>query len=325
MKIRNRPSHINTLPEGSPTTSNTARLTKLFYFVGLILVTGYILYTLLSHLLYYKVPGFVEVEKTVISSSHGGRVLQLPINSEQAIKKNQLLAVIAAAKKCGEIDDDRVIRLKYDIDFNNSKLRAVQQEIKHIHAALSASSLQRALETGGHTESTRQKLELDLGRKKNDAELLKQQIVLQQRQLEELKTLNTRSVHSAECFNEHILAPFDGRIHAINHKIDEYAARGAPLVILTADNASVRIEAYLKSNFYSHLKKGDTLEVTFSDQVKSKGKIEEIHAADFNVSEQEWRRPAEGRIRVHLKPITAADAQLWKRYDRMEVTIRGTK
>ncbi|VAW94117.1 hypothetical protein MNBD_GAMMA23-2176 [hydrothermal vent metagenome] len=325
MKLRNRKSYITSLPEGAPPRNIRPRITQLIYYAILVFVVGYILYVFGSRFFYFKAPGFVEVEKTIISASHGGRVLKLPIKEEQKVKAKELIAVIAATKSCASAGNSQVIKLKYELDFNRTKLSLLKRAIKDIKNRLSNFNLQRALETGQARESTGQKLKLELIKKQNDADLLEGQIILQQQQINKMKPYRSAAIVSSECYNESIFSPYAGTVRSIKRNLNEFAARGVPLIILSADNAKVRIETYLKNKELSYLHKGDTVDVSFADGNKSEAKIIAIYSSAYNVSEREWDRPAETQVRVHLEPLTKQDAALWRKYDRMEVTVRGRK
>jgi len=316
---------MTSLPEGAPPANIRPRITQYIYYAILLFVVGYILYVFVSRFFYVKADGFVEVAKTIMSSSHGGRVIRLPVKEEQKIKTKDLLAVISAARNCGASDNNQLVKLKYELDFNRTKLSLLKRAIKDAKNRLSTFSLQRALETGQSRESVGQKLKLELIKKQNTANLLEAQIILQRQQLRKMKHYSPTSALPAECFNESIIAPFAGYVHSVKRKINEFAARGAPLLILTADNAKVRIEAYFKNEQLPYLHKGEIVNVDFADGKTSDAKIKAIYSSAYNVSEREWDRPAETQIRVHLEPLTKKDAALWKKYDRMEVTVRGRK
>lgn len=325
MKLRNQKSYITSLPEGAPPKNIRPRITQLTYYAILIFVVGYILYVFSSRFFYFKVPGYVEVEKTIISSSHGGRILKLPVKEQQKIKEKEFLAVIAAAKHCTSTNSSRFVKLKYELDFNRTKLSLLKRSIKDTKARLSNFSLQRALETGQARDSATQKLKIELAKKQNDADLLEGQIILQQQQLKKLKNYKPAATLSPECVNENIFSPFAGTVRSVKRNVNEFAARGVPLLILTANNAKVRIEAYLKNEQLPYLHNGGAVNVTFADGRATEAKIKAIYSSAYNVSEREWDRPAESQVRVHLEPLTKQDAALWKKYDRMEVTVRGRK
>ncbi len=325
MKLRNRKSYITSLPEGAPPQNIRPRITQIIYYAILLLVVGYILYVIGSRFFYFKAAGFVEVEKTIISASHGGRVIKLPVSEEQKIKAKELLAVIAAVKNCAPVGNGQIVKLQYELDFNRTKLSLLKRAIKDIKARLSDFNLRRALETGQSRESAGQKLKLELLKKQNTADLLESQIILQQQQLIKTKKYRPAAMVSSECFNENLVSPFDGTVRSVKRNLNEFAARGVPLIILTANNAKVRIETYLKNKELAYLHKGGIVDVVFADGVKSEAKITAIYSSAYDVSEREWDRPAETQVRVHLEPLTKQDAALWRKYDRMEVTVRGRK
>ena len=323
MKLRNRKSYMTSLPEGKPPENFRPRITQTIYYAILILVVGYIIYLLSSRFFYFSEPGFVEVEKTIISSSRGGKILQLPVKEGQLVKHKNLLALISASKNCSSINSSKAHKLKYELALNRSRLTLLQREITSLKNYIANANLQRALETGQAKDSTVSKLNYDLIKKLNDAALLDSQIILQQ----QLKPINLASNSSLECFNESIFTPFDGYVHSVKRTTNEFTARGAPLLILISNTADVRIEVYLKNDQLPYLNIGSLVDIRFANGIATEAKIKNIYSSAYTAPEREWHnyKPADTQVLVHLKPVSVQDAALWKKYDRMEVSVRGRK
>ena len=331
MKLRNRKTYMNTLPEGAPPENVRPRITQIIYYLILLTVIGYVVYIFGSRYFYFKEQGYVEVEKTVISSSRGGKLLKLKVQEGQKIEKNTLLAVIEAVRQCQSSeyfpDNSRVQKLAYDIAMNRARQTLLNNEIKTHKKGLSTFSLHRALETGQKKQLERYNLKLLLEKKQSEADLLYRQIILQQRQLAGLKKQALSVRLPADCYNEVIKAPFSGKVQSIKRKVNEFSARGSALLGLIADNADVRIELYLDNDQLRYLHAGDHVDIKFSDGVKSQAKIKTIYSSAYKFPERDWvhYRPADTQVRVDLVPVNRKDAVLWMRYDRMEVTVRGRK
>ena len=327
MKLRNRKTYINTLPEGGPPENVRPRITQIIYYIILLSVVGYVIFIFASRYFYFKEKGFVEVEKTIISSSRGGKVLKLKASEGKKIDKNTLIAVIAATRVCQAADNTRQQKLAYDIGLNKARQGILNSEIQGLNRDLSTFSLRRALETGQNRLSSRESIKRLLAKKRAEAALLYRQIQLQKTQLAGLEKQRATVRLPAECFNEVIKAPFDGIVHSVKRKINEFSARGASLMTLIADTAAVRIELYLDNDQLKYLQAGNIVTITFPDGVKGKAEIEKIYSSAYKFPERDWvhYRPADTQVRVHLKPLNKRDAAVWKKYDRMEVTVRGRK
>ena len=323
MKLRNRKSYMTSLPEGKPPENVRPRITQMIYYTILLLVVGYIIFIFASRYFYFSESGFVEVEKTIISASRGGKVLKIKVREGENLKHKMLLAVIAATKNCNTTVNAKANKLKYDIALNRSKLSLLKREINDIKNRLSNFSLQRALETGQSTNSISSKLNYDLIKKQNEVALLDSQIILQQ----QMSPSSLAEHSSLECYNESIIAPFNGHVHSIKRKPNEFTSRGAPLLILIANNAKVRIEAYLNNDQLPYLHAGDLVDIIFSDGSETEAKINKIYSSAYQAPEREWShyKPLDAQVRVHLVPLNKQDAILWKQHDRMEVSIRGRK
>jgi len=327
MKLRNRKTYMNTLPEGAPPENVRPRITQIIYYLILLTVLGYVIYIFGARFFYFKEKGFVEIEKTIISSSRGGKILRLMSMEGQKINKKDLIAVIAPARHCQREDDGRLQKMVYDIALNRVQLGILNKSIYALKNKLSDFSLMRALETGQQRQSERESMLRNLEKDKADAALLTGKIVLQKRQLASLTEAQGKSRLPADCYAEVIGAPFNGVIHSVKRKVSEFSARGAPLVTLIADKAPVRIESYLDNDQLRYLHRGNVVNIKFADGVRSKARINKIFSSANEIPERDWvhYRPVETQVRVHLVPVSSKDAALWKRYDRMEVTVRGGK
>jgi len=328
MKLRNRKSYMTSLPEGAPPKSYKPRITQLIYYAILLSVALYILYIFVSRFFYFNEMGFVEVDKTIISATYGGKILKLNLHEGQSINRNEIIAEIAASKDCSaNLNNARENKLKYDLALNQSKLSLLKRNIASLQTRLNNSTLQRALETGQSLQSNDNKLKLELAKKQAETDLIESEIILQKQQLQTFKPLALKKVNAASCANETIRSPFNSTVISVQRKINEFTSRGAPLITLAADNATVRIEAYLKTDQRGYINKGDIVSVIFANNLETQAKISSIHSSAYNVPEREWDyyKPADTQLRVHLEPLNKQDAKLWKQYDRMEVAVRGRK
>lgn len=327
MKLRNKKSHMTGLPEGLPPRNMKPRITQIIYYIILASTVGYLIFIFGSRIFYFKEQGFVEINKTVISASHGGKILKLAVKEGQNIKRNALLAIINSARNCFTSTDNQYNKLAYEYALNRIKLNAVNQSINDLEKLLTNDKLMRALETGQSQRTPLSKVKLDIYNKQADVVLLKHKMALQKQQINMLKHNPSKTNKSPECYNESISSPFNGTVHSVKSHPSEFASRGEALLILVNEKAPVRIEFYLASDQLSSLKKGNIVNVSFPDGVSTKAVIKSIYSAAYDFTDREWAltTPLEIKVRVHLEPINTQDADIWKRYDRMEVVVRGRK
>ncbi len=327
MKLRNRKSYITSLPEGAPPANLRPRITQIIYYSILLFVVAYIIYIFGSRIFYYKETGFVEVDKIIISASHGGKLIKLLVTEGQMIKKKDLIASVAASKNCSSTLNTQHSKLKYALALNRSKLSLFNRAIANLKNRYNTASLQRALETGQAKNTSNNKLQLEILKKQNEIDLLESQIILQQQQFKNSRPMLLANDTSADCFNENIYAPFNGSVYAVHRKLNEFTQRGKPLLTLVANNAKVRVETYLKTELLPNLAVGKIATVALTENIKTQAKIKAIHSSAYNVPGREWNnyKPAETHVLVYLKALNKQDAKLWKKYDRMEVKVRGRK
>lgn len=327
MKLRNRKSYLTSLPEGAPPENFRPRITQIIYYVILVSVVAYIIYIFGSRAFYYKEVGYVEVDKTIVSASNAGKILKLSIKEGQYIKKNDLLATIAASKNCTATINTQHAKLKYELALNRSKITLLERVIADLKTRYNSSTLQRALETGQAKNTSNNKLQLDMLKKQNEVDLLESQVILQQQQLKNSQPMRLANNASAECFNENIYAPFNGTVYSIKRKRNEFTRRGEPLFTLIADNAEVRVETYLKTDLLPILTVGKITNVALTENISTQAKIKAIHSSAYKVPEREWNdyKPADTHILVYLQALNKQDAALWKKYDRIEVRVKGRK
>lgn len=327
MKLRNRKSYITSLPEGAPPTNVRPQITQIIYYTILLSVVGYVIYIFASRIFYYKEAGFVEVEKTVISASHAGKILKLPVKEGQAFRKKDLLAIIAASRNCGASINLQHNKLKYDLALDQSKLSLLKRSIDELKNRYNKATLQRALETGQARNTSNNKIQLEILKKQNEIDLLESRIILQQQQLKNTRTTKTGRNASADCFNENIYAPFDGVVYSVKRKLNEFTQRGEPLFTLVANNATVRVESYLNIDLLPNLAVGKPATVILTKNLNTPATIKAIHSSAYNLAERNWShyKADDTHVLIYLQALNSDDARLWKRYDRMEVKVQGRK
>ena len=327
MKLRNRKSYMTSLPEGSAPVNRNISITQIIYFAVLISVAAYLIYIFGFRYFYFSEDGVVEIEKTVISSSRGGRLEQVSVSEGQGIKTGDVLAVVEAARHCTRDADQRIEKLRYEIGFNEARKKLMAAEIARSKQGDSSYTLYRALELDNGLRRDRRELQRQHQKLLSDVRLLSDQIKLQHERLKDLQARSANITMPAECSAESINALFVATVSAVHKRVKEFAGRGEAIVTLIRDNAPVRIELYMDNDQLRYVQQGDVLGLVFADGVEGEGRIKTIHSSAYRNPQREWNKyePAEAQVLVYLEPLSAKDRMQWKSYDRMQVRVRGKR
>jgi len=90
VKLHNRKSHVTRLPEGEAPASRGSWVTKWFYYLLLLAITGYAGWHLLDYILYLEVRGQIEVEKTRLAAPRGGIVERIAVLEDQRVAAGRI-------------------------------------------------------------------------------------------------------------------------------------------------------------------------------------------------------------------------------------------
>jgi len=328
MKLRNRKSYMTTLPEGVAPKNTKASITQLIYFLVLVGAVGYIGFIFVNKYWYFEEIGVVEIEKTIISSSRGGKISGLFVSEGQTLNKKDKIAVIEALRTgCYEADDEKVNKIRFEISNNKAKKKSLEVQLASVKNDEKKFELRRALELDRGLLRESERLRREKLAMVGDIDLLSRQIDNQIKHLDNIINSQKNVVLPRDCYSESIRSPFITKVSAIHKRAKEFAQRGEAIVTLIKNNAPVRIEVYLKNETLKYLNAEAILDLVFPDGVKSKGRISKIHSSAYaSVKRQlEHYKPVESGIRVHLLPVDNKDRELWMSYDRMNVKVRGVK
>lgn len=334
MKIHNRQSYLVSQSEGKARNRKTPKLTQLVYFLFLFLLFAYLIYFFVSRSIYIQDVGFVEIQKTNISSERGGKIIELSLNQNQEFVKDTPLATLAASKTCVTKTDGRINNLKFDIQEDRVVLDgmlgelALLKRIQSDNENQANNAVRRALEinaslTTNTFDNLNKQLEL-----KNEIAVQRAKIAnlmskadLLGRQQYEVKIVD------ASCSNEVIRAPSDGRIFALKRREDEVVSRGEEILLMVSDDAEVFIEVFLDIELYGSISEQTTMKVTFPNGQETNAVISELNSSAYSTPDREWKdyQPVLPSLRVKLSPENDVDEALWKNFDRYQVEVRGTK
>lgn len=319
MKLKNKKSFINKSNEGVAPAISSAKITHKLYILVFTLVLAYFAYSVFLAFITYKGEGEVGIDKTLLSTSHSGRIIHLPIKEGETVTKGSLLAQLSPATDC-YVDEQKkqkeVTRLEHELELNRLKLKLIRNQIADLTEPEVKNMLRRALELDDRLLRSGQLI----NNLKQDLSLLALEIALGQEQLNHI-----RQQDYSNCPDEYIYAPFDGVIKRVFLKVNEFSNRGQGLIHIQPKNASVLIHAFVSKNDMEHLAIGKKIDIIFPDNIRSIGVVEEFSSSALTFPELVWNdyEPSDARIRVHIAPLNDTEAQLWKEYDLLRVKIRG--
>jgi len=303
------------------------RITRLLYYLVLFSILAGVLYLLGMRVFYFSGRGQVEREKTILSSTRGGTVVQLNKKKGETFVKGEVLAEIRLTDTCEDRADTGITRLQFDLKSRQAELAALKARLQPLEQMENTGMLYRALEIGD--ASSRRRME----QQENKTEKLQQQVQLLEAEIlvrqEEVAALEEQMLVPVDraCYFETIIAPFDGTVYLVRSALNEYTARGGPLLVAMADAAPVYVEAYLKEKYLRYISPGKSMTIKFPDRYTSIGRIEEFNSTAQAVAERQLKDyvPKSTMIRVQLVPVAADEASLWKKYDRIDVRVQGRK
>ncbi len=328
MKLRTKKSHFQNLPEGAPPRRILPIIVKFAYYMVLLSVLGGICYVVAMRYLYFSGRGNVEIEKLTISSDHGGRVVNINQQIGDTIAYGDILAVIDFSIDCApEKPDLRLTRLTYDIKLKQSEYGLYSKRLNELKNDPDVDILPRALEIGD-TLSRRKHIEInkEMSGLIEKTALLAAEIAIKRKELAALKRVSAVN-RNRTCGSETIRSPINGSIYHVTRQPGEHVKKGAPLFIVIPERAHVRIEAYFDRKHLRYLSKGRPMAIEFPDRTTSTGIIIDYLSSASHVPEpiQKDYLPVEAYLKVYLKPATDNDQILWKRYDRMDVRVKGER
>jgi len=328
MKLATKKSYFKNLPEGKAPSKFLPFLFKLGYFSLLIVLIGIGIYFLAGRYLYFSGRGVVEVARVKISPLYGGTVTG--INQEEGTKvtAGDVLAVIERAQKCSaEQPDYRVEKLAFEIRQKQEMYNFYLGSLYELKDGYSDDVVYRALEIGD-----------SLSRKKHEKLLAERQKLIEKTELlgleirlkkEELEMLEQQVADKVKpyCDDEMIVSSVSGTLERITRSPSEYIGKGQPLFVIRQEPETTVVEAFTEDNNLRYLEKGKQVVVQFPDKRKSKGIITGVGSTAQKAVELEKidYMPIHTKIRLMVEPAAELDREIWSRYDRVDVRIKGKK
>lgn len=325
MKLKTRKSYLRSSSEGTAPPAPKARITQWLYQLLLFLVIGYLLYLAYNHFRYIGVRGQVLIDKVVISSAHGGEIIDLPVRVGQLLQPSQLIARVAPPKVCNEFveEDSRIERVQFEIDRASTRIHRIKKQLSQLADASSVTQLKRALEVNRASEPDQQHLSREKLRLTNELDESADELRALRSRLRAIQARPQRP-QDPLCSDEQLRAPYASRVVLISTQAHEVASRDEAVVVLEPIDQPAYIEAYFDFEDFQVVANANQATVHFPDGHTELAKIEEV------VSDARQRLPvknADGWPLIHglravLRPLSPKDAMSWKQYDRMEVEVR---
>lgn len=208
MRLRNKPSMVSTMPEKKAPGSWISQLSKIIYYLVLIYIVSYAGFHIYRYFANFRGTGYVEVEKTIISTARGGTVTALNIRESESLQKDELIAVLKPDDDCIDRMREKTAELEYQLEQNinrqsllinklqamnglpseqeftiahkNGELGLVNQQIMMRKDLLGEFRLRRALEADESYRNERDRLDREILELEHEANLLRTEISIQQ-------------------------------------------------------------------------------------------------------------------------------------------------
>ncbi len=320
MKLRNKKSYINKSVEGVAPSKSAVIVTHKIYLFIVMLALFYFIYSIYQSFTTYEGVGHVRVNKTLLSSSYDGEIIQLAINEGESVIKGDLLVRLKSATACQAKElkkEKEIAQLAYELEIKQLEMNSLSDQITSLTGSEHQQMLKRALELDGRSFKERRFI-LNL---QNDLNLLAKKFAAKKK----LLAYQHNHVSYNHCPDEYIHAPFDGIIKRVFLKLNEFSGRGEGLILVQPKNASVRIEVFVNKKEMQNLRVKQDVEIIFPDNVRSIGVIEAFLSSAYAFPDLEWNdyEPVDTRVLVHINPKDDEALSLWKKYDLLRVRIQG--
>lgn len=332
MNLYNRKSLIAAAPEGKPAKSYKSSITQWLYFIIVILLVGYLLYLLVKPYFILEATGLVDIEVREVLAERDGVIQQVHVEMAQTFGKGDLLATFSPEKRCIAEPDSTIEKLSFDMQVLGNEIEALQREKADLSALYSEPvGMQRALEVNASLFKPQQKQQQDL---QNEINKLNNDIKKEQQRLS-LMTSRYNSLLAAKrlhptaeaCTEKPVFASEEGQITDIPVLSDGFAAKGLPILRYIPSNAQVSVVFLADSTMYRAFTEQPELMVVFPDGIESLGRVTRIESVASNVSGNFNDLLAQQNVslRMVLVPADPADNGLWRKYQRLPVSVRGLK
>jgi len=121
-----------------------------------------------------------------------------------------------------------------------------------------------------------------------------------------------------------VIAPLNGEVQAIFKVVGEQASPGEPLLALRSATATATVHGYFDEKYLSLLKSQKNVKILFPDGSTGRGVFANHYSIASSYPEKLKNQyiPIKSALLVEIVPADPDDAQRWRSFDRMDVTIR---
>ncbi len=307
-----------------------SHITRWLYFGALLALLLYILWYSSYRFFYIHNRGLVNVDRIRISSSRGGRIIELAVKNGDHVQKGDLLVRLKAMRECFDangnpIESEELRGLKLRLAANQAKLKGLYSQRSLLKKQIDEMKYRRAMELSLGSGAAASGLESSRVKLNTDIQYLLSMIDLQKQEIEQLQSAST-AANRPECADEVIRAPSDATVVSKDHHLFEVVQRSEPIFDLVADDAKVQVESYFRTDAFTTVHYGMELTVYFPDGSTSQGRVVDLKSTAMpfpNRGYHEDYLPYRTRILALLAPVHDEDRELWKQFNQSEVEVQG--
>lgn len=320
---------------------------RIIYFsllIGLLIIVGRYSY---YKFLFVKADGQIIFNSVDIQTIDDSRIISLPVHEGDEVKVGDTLFLYEEDSEEQSYQSDATI----SIQKNNSALNWKRKESIEIsqQIQLKNNELTYLLNKLNRLKKDEEKVKnevmvdalpkVEYHRLVNAISDLEQEVLLIQKEililnnkLKQIQNLPIESVVSNGLGNinktspNSFISPIDGYISKIFKENYEVTLK-SEVVMHLYQPKGVMVKAYFKQSDYNQIKKGDVVDVEFPDGKITKGIISMV-LYETNRLPEEFQKKFEPTTRVinaDIVPYSDQDLQLWKKYNKLSVTIRKEK
>jgi len=133
MKLRNKKTYINYVPEGEPPASKKRKLGKYLYFLLLGFILFQILFYFYKKFSYLEIAGYIEVPKFVIHSYTEGEIKKLFVKEGSFINRGQPIAEISTVQRVS-ISPEKTISIDIKTKSKELEIKKLKWELNLLNS-----------------------------------------------------------------------------------------------------------------------------------------------------------------------------------------------
>lgn len=332
MRLHNSNSYLTAQPEGKAKDRFAPKVTRFLYIAFIVFILLYVAYFFIARAWYVTAPGVIEVNKVALKSNFGGQVEYIKQGKGESFKKGDVLAKISPAKYCvASRANPRIQTTVFNIEDANIELQGLQKELKMLkqqHNSIETiNGVRRALELTASLTVKKDDFSADIQKKAHQIEMQRLEIASLEERLVLLQQQPVTQLNDPSCQGQNISAPFDGSVYSVNTNQNESVRINDTLLTVISHQADVSIEMYLDADDFDAVSQGEQFEVTLPNGQVTQGTVVSITSAAIakpEVIRNQYRQEMPG-VLVYIAPVDEKAAQLWKMFDRFQVSIKGVK